>query len=117
LRVELSSSAAIINPVSGFLLQRYSDGDVSVIRITGGGYQAKAWNPKERKWVTVFGLDWTGMGGSTDYDAVTDEEAAQALLDQGVKPDELEAVMLGLNPDESTLARVLIESARRRTSP
>ncbi len=106
----MSSSAATIDPVSGFLLQQYPD-SVEVIRVTGA-YQAKAWNPKERKWVSIFGLDWTGMGGSTDYDAVTDEEAAQALLDQGVKPDELEPVMLGLNPDESKLAQVMIESAR-----
>lgn len=109
----MCSSAAIVNPVGGFLLRQWPDGDVSVIRVTDA-YQAKAWNPKERKWVLLIGLDWTGMGGSTDYDAVTDEDAAQTLLDQGVTPDELEPVMLGLNPDESNLAQVMI--ARHRAS-
>lgn len=35
------------------------------------------------------------------YDRSNREEAAEQLLAQGVSRDELEAVMLGLNPDES----------------
>lgn len=99
--------------MSEFLLRRYSDG-VAVIRVTGA-YQAKTWNPKEYKWVPI-GSDWMGFGGATNFEDATEEEAAQALLDLGVKPDELEPVMLGLDPETSPLAQAMM-SARRRTSP
>jgi hypothetical protein len=52
-------------------------------------------------------FDYSGMGdGWADYDPVTVEEACQALLDLGVPPDELVAVIAGINP-HGNLAKAL----------
>lgn len=51
-------------------------------------------------------FDWSGIGGSTDYDEATVEEACQALLELGVTTDQLPGLILGLNP-EGNLAKVL----------
>jgi hypothetical protein len=92
----------ILNRVR-FLARDFGD-RVAVYLVKNG--RARVWNASERRWVTVS-FDWTGIGGSSDYDDVTDDEAAEMLLRKNVRADELFAVMLGLNPDESDLAKAL----------
>lgn len=52
-------------------------------------------------------FDWSGIGEDwAEYDAVEIEEACAALLELGVTPDQLRAVILGVNPN-GNLAAVL----------
>lgn len=86
-----------------FLVRHFGD-TVAVYRVDHD--QARAWNPSQRRWLPAA-IDWTGIGGGTEYDPATEDEAAQLLLHLGVEADELPAAMLGLNPDESNLAKAL----------
>jgi hypothetical protein len=85
-----------------FFLRSY--GEITLVYFVRNS-QARGWNPSARRWVPS-GIDWSGIGGATEYDAATEDEAAEALLRLGVEADELPAVMIGLSPD-SDLAKAL----------
>ena len=97
----------ILNRVSDrdltFYLRRANSGRVLAVYKLDRGipYQwtPDGWTPQH--------FDYSGMGEDwADYDAVSVEEACQALLDLGVNPDQLGAVILGLSP-HSPLAKLL----------
>lgn len=84
---------AILNPVSDRVLTFYvssGDGVDGVYKVDRGiPYQwtLDGWMPQH--------FDYSGVGGATEYDTMSVEEAVQALLDRGVSPDQANAAILG----------------------
>ena len=85
------SAAPILNGVR-FLLRDW--GDTTSVYLVDHD-QARVWNPSARRWVPS-GIDWTGIGGATEYDPATVEEASRVLLDLGVLPADLPKALRGV---------------------
>jgi hypothetical protein len=65
-----------------FLAHRLLDGTViGLLRVVDG--QAEQWS-KDQGWVPA-GSEWTGIGGATDYDPVSVEEAILILIEFGAE--------------------------------
>lgn len=51
------------------------------------GHNQEKWTP--HGWEPSANLEWTGIGGSVDWDSVSEEEARAAIEELGGDPDDI----------------------------
>lgn len=69
-----------------YLVKRNWEGEVRSLLRRGSGGQ-KAWTPKG--WVPNGSMEWTGIGGSADWDEIDEDEARAVIVELGGNPNDV----------------------------